>query len=281
LTGRSGYPSHMTAGLLRARTRARTARRQPYRSAIRLLAAQSADFRRGCAGLWRRERFSHLISTFAINYTSCRNPAAKYNIVAEKRAASYAIVAPPMCRKTSCLRAASDSNFQGLRHPHPRQRSRGNPPIAGFARIDVFVIRPRARQFILSSLQHQARNSGSTPICCQFFALSQYNSRSRNKPVSRSIIQRRLRIRDHCVGTPSPCPSAANKAYWAELGCHVARLLFRREIFELGSIISFRARTIGDGGDLLYFQPHSRRASSPTLAPSYKVVSTSSARSLP
>ena len=60
----------------------------------------------------------------------------------------------------------------------------------------------------------------------------------------------------------------ANKAY-GELGGHIASYASAAEIFEVGFNHFFKARTADDGGDLVYFQPHS----APGLrAPSWKVV---------
>jgi pyruvate dehydrogenase E1 component len=48
----------------------------------------------------------------------------------------------------------------------------------------------------------------------------------------------------------------ANQAY-GELGGHIASYASAAEIFELGFNHFFRARTVGHGGDLVFYQPHS------------------------
>ena len=48
----------------------------------------------------------------------------------------------------------------------------------------------------------------------------------------------------------------ANKAY-GELGGHIASYASAAEIFEVGFNHFFRAAADGDGGDLVFFQPHS------------------------
>ena len=114
---------------------------------------------------------------------------------------------------------------------------------------------PERAEFILSALEHKARELG---VYSDVLPFSPYRNTIPLEKQSRfpGDLAMETRITAIMRWNALAMVVRANKAY-GELGGHVASYASAAEIFELGFNHFFRAADDGDGGDLLYFQPHS------------------------
>src|SRR5271170_4960553 len=114
---------------------------------------------------------------------------------------------------------------------------------------------PERAEFILSALEHKARELG---VYSDVLPFSPYRNTIPLEKQSRfpGDIAMETRITAIMRWNALAMVVRANKAY-GELGGHVASYASAAEIFELGFNHFFRAADDGDGGDQLYFQPHS------------------------
>ena len=114
---------------------------------------------------------------------------------------------------------------------------------------------PERAEFILSALEHKARELG---VYSDVLPFSPYRNTIPLEKQSRfpGDLAMETRITAIMRWNALAMVVRANKAY-GELGGHVASYASVAEIFELGFNHFFRGADDGDGGDLLYFQPHS------------------------
>src|SRR5271169_2930335 len=114
---------------------------------------------------------------------------------------------------------------------------------------------PERAEFILSALEHKARELG---VYSDVLPFSPYRNTIPLEKQSRfpGDLAMETRITAIMRWNALAMVVRANKAY-GELGGHVASYASAAEIFELGFNHFFRGANDGDGGDLLYFQPHS------------------------
>ena len=110
-------------------------------------------------------------------------------------------------------------------------------------------------EFILSALERKAKELG---VFSDVLPFSPYRNTIPLEKQSRfpGDIAMETRITAIMRWNALAMVVRANKAY-GELGGHVASYASAAEIFEVGFNHFFRAANDGDGGDLLFFQPHS------------------------
>jgi pyruvate dehydrogenase E1 component len=112
----------------------------------------------------------------------------------------------------------------------------------------------RAR-FVLSALEQKAREDGVLPQTAPFSSYRNSIPLEEQRPFPGDI-EMETRITAIVRWNALAMVMRANRVY-GELGGHVASYASAAEIFELGFNHFFRAAGAADGGDLVFFQPHS------------------------